>query len=230
MDDNATYYRTRLSGERLRRCYAIAPARVQQYLDAEIAYVQSRIRPMRTVLELGCGYGRVLEHLVQPGRFCLGIDTSLESLLCAEETLATKPGWSVVAMDAARLAFRPGIFDAVVCVQNGICAFRVEPAAVLREALRVARPGGLVLFSSYSAAFWPHRLQWFEAQAAEGLVGEIDREATRPGEIVCKDGFRARSLEAHEFRELCIGFDVSPRVFDVDGSSVFFEVSRSCLA
>jgi hypothetical protein len=47
-----------LSGVRLQRCYKIAPPRVQQYLEAEVAFVLSHLHPGDEVLELGCGYGR----------------------------------------------------------------------------------------------------------------------------------------------------------------------------
>lgn len=54
-----SYYAKKLSGARLQRCYDIAPARVQQYLESEITYLVSRLRTTDHVLELGCGYGRV---------------------------------------------------------------------------------------------------------------------------------------------------------------------------
>jgi hypothetical protein len=53
------YYSTRLSGEQLEKCYELASPRVKQYLDVEIAFVLGRLRPADSVLELGCGYGRV---------------------------------------------------------------------------------------------------------------------------------------------------------------------------
>jgi SAM-dependent methyltransferase len=193
------YYRSRLSGERLRRCYELAPRRIQQYLHAETQYVHERLLGATSVLELGCGYGRVLDYLIQPGRRLVGIDVSLESLLLAKEQLITKDRCGLVAMDATALGFAAHTFDAVVCLQNGICAFRVNPARLLEEALRVTSAGGCVLFSTYSDALWPERLEWFEAQAAEGLVGEIDYAATQPGEIVCKDGFRSGTLSVSEF-------------------------------
>ena len=46
---------------------------------------------------------------------------------------------------------------------------RNQLRATLREALRVLRPGGLLQLSTYSDRFWPDRLAWFAAQAAEGL-------------------------------------------------------------
>jgi 2-polyprenyl-6-hydroxyphenyl methylase/3-demethylubiquinone-9 3-methyltransferase len=221
----AQYYRARLAGERLRRCYEEAPGRIQRYLEAEIEYVGARVEPGSRTLELGCGYGRVLRWLVQTGHRITGIDTAVESLELARRLLAGMTGWTVAAMDAAALGLGADSFDAVVCVQNGICAFRADRRAVFQEAFRVVRPGGLVLFSTYADAFWPERLRWFELQAREGLVGPIDYQATHRGEIVCADGFRSGTLSAIECAALCASHG-QPRVVEVDESSVFFEMRK----
>jgi hypothetical protein len=39
------YYARGLAGERLRRCYELAPDRVRRYLEAEIRFVLSRLAP-----------------------------------------------------------------------------------------------------------------------------------------------------------------------------------------
>lgn len=217
------YYAGRLSGERLRRCYEIASPRVRQYLEGEIGFVLGRLTPEDAVLELGCGYGRVAFRLAGAARRVVGIDTSVESLELARR-LAGGPGrCRFLGMDALALAFGEATFDKVVCVQNGICAFGVDPEALLREALRVARPGGRILFSTYSGRFWEERLRWFEAQAAEGLLGAIDHERTGNGIIVCHDGFQAGTMSPGAFRDLgeCLGVD--PRMTEVDESSLFLE-------
>jgi 2-polyprenyl-6-hydroxyphenyl methylase/3-demethylubiquinone-9 3-methyltransferase len=101
----------------------------------------------------------------------------------------------------------------------------VDRRALIAESIRVTRPGGTVLFSTYSAKFWNDRLAWFELQAAEGLLGEIDHERTRDGVIVCKDGFTATTVGPAEFSMLVSGFMVSSQVIEVDGSSVFCELT-----
>lgn len=218
------YYRTHLSGERLRRCYEVAPPRVQQYLDAEISHLFDRVQPGMAILELGCGYGRVLMRLAQRAREVVGIDTSFDSLVFARELIAGCSSCELGVMDATDLGFRDETFDLVACIQNGICAFRVDPRRLLHEALRVARPGGSVLFSSYTDAFWPHRLHWFELQAEEGLLGQIDYGATTRGEIVCKDGFRSGTMGADDFVLLCAPLCPQPLIYEVDGSSLFCEM------
>lgn len=91
----------------------------------------------------------------------------------------------------------------------------------------VTREGGIVLFSSYSDRFWSHRVAWFDAQAAEGLVGLIDRAASTHGVIVCKDGFRAGRLTADQFRALCSEIGTDARVCEVNGSSVFCKLVKA---
>jgi len=218
------YYTEKLAAERLRTCYDLAPPRTRAYLEAEIEFVLGRTSPSMVVAELGCGYGRVLERLLPAVHVVVGIDTSLASLRMASEFTRRKPSLRLACMDAIYLGFRDHIFDLTLCVQNGICAFAVDQQQLFGEALRVTRSGGLVLFSSYSAQFWQHRLQWFEIQSAHRLIGEIDYQATGNGVIVCKDGFRATTADRATFEKLAAGMGVTPRITEVDSSSLFCEI------
>jgi SAM-dependent methyltransferase len=218
------YYGEKLSAERLRACYDLAPPRVRAYLEAEIRIVMERTQPSDRVLELGCGYGRVLRPLAPRVGTLTGIDTSLDSLRLARAILSHGPPVLLLAMDAARLGFRPGAFDLTACLQNGISAFGIEPLTLLREAVSVTRSGGVVLVCSYAARFWKDRLEWFEAQSAQGLIGPIDRRATGDGVIVCTDGFRATTTSPEEFERLAARLGVAPRIYEVEGASLVCEI------
>ncbi|MBI5868073.1 MAG: class I SAM-dependent methyltransferase [candidate division Zixibacteria bacterium] len=221
---NTDYYADNLAGERLRRCYEIAGPRIQRYLDAEIGFVLERISSQMSVLELGCGYGRVLCRLLARTPHVAGIDTAIESLRLARESIPGPRRPRLAAMDAANTGFRDCAFDLTICIQNGICAFGADQTRLMAESVRVTRPGGRVLFSSYSPRFWNHRLEWFEAQAAHRLLGEIDHDATGDGVIVCRDGFRAATMTADRFRALAGELSLVPQISEVDGSSVFCEI------
>jgi 2-polyprenyl-6-hydroxyphenyl methylase/3-demethylubiquinone-9 3-methyltransferase len=216
------YYVQKLSALRLERVYAIANPRVKRYLQAEIDHVAAYVKPGDHVLELGCGYGRVLEPLVSvAGRGC-GVDNAYASLRFYRQK---HPARHLAAMDAAALAFKAHTFDLVLGIQNFISACKVPPRQLLRECLRVARPGGWVLLSSYAAEFWPHRLAWFRRQAREGLLGPIDEKATGNGVIVCRDGFTATTFTPLAFDELARSCAVQAQVDVVDNSSVFCAIS-----
>lgn len=219
------YYKQKLSAERLRQCYEIASPRVKQYLEAEISFVLESLRPADRVLELGCGYGRVLKRLLEKAQCVVGIDTSYASLILAREEMGPTTVCRLSAMNAADLGLRDHMFDLVACIQNGISAFRTDQRRLIREALRVTRPGGKVLFSSYSHRFWDDRLEWFRRQAEQGLIGEIDRGATGNGVIVCKDGFKAATLGVEDFQSLCSDLGIVPEITEVDGSSLFCEIN-----
>ena len=218
------YYLDTLFSERLRRCYEIAPPRVAQYLEAEIEHVLARIKPSDVVLELGCGYGRVLGELPGKTRKVVGIDTSKASLDQAKKDLGNHSNLDLALMNAVNLGFTDGCFDVVICIQNGISAFKVNQEDLLIESRRVTRDGGMCLFSSYSDRFWDHRLEWFQLQALEGLIGEIDLEKTGNGRIVCKDGFHATTLHREDFSELVSRIDVTATIDEVDESSIFCEM------
>ena len=218
---NNNYYSQNLSSSKLQKCYELASSCVKRFLQAEIEFVLNFINPEDEVLELGCGYGRVLQSFLGKAKRVVGIDTSADSLEHAHTFLGNKHAYELYKMNAINLDFRDGEFDVVVCIQNGISAFHEDKKEILKEAVRVTRKGGKVFFSSYSSNFWEERLQWFQAQAEHGLLGEIDEEKTGNGNIVCKDGFTATTVSSKEFLELTSGLNVSARIQEIDNSSIF---------
>ncbi|GAI13572.1 unnamed protein product, partial [marine sediment metagenome] len=193
------YYQDKLSAERLKQCYDIAPSRVQRYLKAEIDYIQQKFSPGDLILDLGCGYGRELQQICNSDVIIIGIDTSYISLILGKEMLQNIANCFLMEMNAVELAFQDQFFDIVLCIQNGISAFHVDKRELIKESIRVTRPGGIILFSSYSDKFWKDRLEWFQLQSENGLLGEIDYEKSRNGTIICKDGFKATTIRPHQF-------------------------------
>jgi ubiquinone/menaquinone biosynthesis C-methylase UbiE len=220
------YYQEKLAAEKLLKVYEIAPPRVQQYLNSELDFVLQKISAEDLVLDLGCGYGRIIPQLAQKAKFVVGIDTSCTSLVMGKKMLTGISNFQLAQMNAINLGFSENSFDVVICIQNGISAFHVDPKELVRESIRVAKPGGTVLFSTYSVKYWNHRLHWFQLQAEAGLLGEIDYEKTGNGVIVCKDGFMATTVSPEQFLELTRKFDVQATIVELDESSVFCEIRK----
>lgn len=218
------YYVEKLAAERLKRCYEIAPSRVRQYLEAELNFVLDRISTNHLVLELGCGYGRIIPALAWKARWVVGIDTSMSSLQYGQELLKSTSNCLLIQMDATQLSFLDRTFDVVVCIQNGISAFHVNQEHLIRESIRVTKRGGKVLISSYSEKFWEHRFEWFRRQADAGLLGKIDFDKTKGGVIICKDGFKATTVGRDRFLALTFGLNVDANIVEVDESSLFCEM------
>lgn len=215
------YYTKNLASNKLKQCYDVAPPRVMQYLESEMEFILEYISESDTVLELGCGYGRVLKFLTTHSFNLIGIDTSRESLMFASAYLKDSSGVHLVQSTAEYIALPNQSMNKVVCIQNGISAFKIDPLHLVKECVRVTQRGGTCLFSSYSDNFWESRLEWFRLQADAGLIGEIDWEKTINGEIVCKDGFTATTFRPADFTNLTSLLNLESQIVEIDDSSVF---------
>lgn len=221
-----TYYKDKLSANRLLRCYEIAPPRIKQYLNAEIQFVISNLHGADLALELGCGYGRAMKEVSQFVPWIIGNDISKGSLELVGAFMESYQNYAVFLMDASQMSFRSCIFDAVFCIQNGISAFGVNKKRLIAESIRVTKDNGIILFSSYSPKIWEARLEWFRKQSQFGLIGEIDEEKTRDGTIVCKDGFRATTVSSDQFVGLFDEFRLNASIIEVDESSIFCKIIK----
>jgi len=220
------YYRKHLVGPDLQRVYALASPRIRRYLRAEIQNVIDRVRGSDRVLEMGCGYGRVLGEIAPHVGRAVGIDIARGNLRSAASYLRAHRNCDLALMNAAQLGFWDEQFDATICVQNGISAFGVNRSRLIAEAVRVTREGGRILFSTYSPRIWQDRLEWFRSQARAGLIGALDESRTKDGTIACRDGLRLPAASAQEFRALFDRQGQPAQIREIDRSSVFAEVLK----
>ena len=109
----------------------------------------------RDVLEIGCGAAQAGRWLVAQGARVTAFDVSHGQLRQAR-ALNDASGVRVerlVQADAQALPFAAAAFD-VVCSAFGALPFVADAPATLREAARVLRPGGRLVFSV------THPLRW----------------------------------------------------------------------
>jgi ubiquinone/menaquinone biosynthesis C-methylase UbiE len=110
----------------------------------------SPVPPGSSVLELGCGGGRLLLPILRRGtaRRLVGVDIARTSLV---QLARDAPGMLVQA-DAAFLPFRDGIFDIVLCRHLLGHLIEGRRKAAASEMLRVLKRGGRAFFEGFSAA------------------------------------------------------------------------------
>lgn len=119
--------------------------------------------PHPRVLDVATGTGRVPLALLGQWDFTgtvVGIDRSRRMLAQAQRALANHDHRvTLLWQDAASPAFADNSFDAVTCLES--LEFMPDPPAVLREMMRVLRPGGLLLISNrvgHDAWYFPGKL------------------------------------------------------------------------
>jgi ubiquinone/menaquinone biosynthesis C-methylase UbiE len=128
--------------------------------------------PLDSVLDAGTGTGRMLELLAPHIGRGVGIDVSPEMLAIARDRLA-RIGAShcqVRLGDVYRLPLTNAAFDAVIFHQ--VLHYLDDPAAALREAQRVLKPGGRILIADFA----PHALEFLREEHAHRRLGFETRE------------------------------------------------------
>lgn len=213
------YYKEKLNAQRMVQVYDTNIPRIRQYLKAEIDFIRERLSPNEEVLELGAGYGRIVNALAPYCKSMVGIELSKDNVAWSKVYLKDHANVQMQVMDAHKMTFSKG-FDVVLCLQNGLSAMGGDLKLMTRMMTQL-KPGGRAYVSTYSEKFWDFRLQWFEEQVQKGLLGEMDYEKTQNGIIVRKDGFSAITHSAQDFRQMAEQLKVPYEIQEVDDSGLF---------
>jgi ubiquinone/menaquinone biosynthesis C-methylase UbiE len=198
----ASWYAQHADPTFMEACYAAAPPRIRAALADEIRYLESALADSGSVLEIGCGDGRLLEALGRSARRWIGLDFLEPYLHQAKATRRLADGTGLVAASAADLPFAAESFDAVLCAQNtfGLLGALKEPA--LREAARVTRRGGRIVLVVYSVDSIAPRAEWYTEMHRRGAMQPIDWSRSGPELLATFDGHGSESFRRERLERL----------------------------
>lgn len=127
------------------------PGKLPDKRTVDMRVIGDWVEPGSRVLDLGCGRGLLLEHLVHHKRVrAVGVDFDFDKVAaCVKRGLTAYQG----DLEQFLAAFPEGHFDRVVCSRT--LEELARPAEVIREALRVGR---CVTIGFVNHGFWKNRL------------------------------------------------------------------------
>ena len=170
--------------DRIRRLH-VADAAVESTIRAALAD-----KPIRSLLDLGTGTGRMLELFGPDIERGLGLDLSLDMLALARARLdrAGLRHCSVRHGDIYDLALPRDSFDVVIIHQ--VMHFLDDSARAIAEAARVLRPGGRLLVVDFA----PHNLEFLREEHAHRRLGFATETVTQWLEAAGLDVLRQETL------------------------------------
>jgi SAM-dependent methyltransferase len=144
---------------------------------AILRLMRDRARPGATVLDLGCGRGRLGAELRRLGYRVTGVDAVPAAYGSAKEILDEAFNFDLTDSAAASAALAGRRFDWIVAAD--VLEHLAEPLAALRYYGRLLAPGGRVVISVPNIAVWFNRFRILAGRFDYAESGVMDRRHLR---------------------------------------------------
>src|ERR1700677_39001 len=153
--------------------------------DRWLADLRDRLPERGQVLDIGCGCGvPVARHLTAAGHQVTGVDISDVQI---ERARRLVPAAAFIRADVTETDFRPGSFDAVICLYALIHMPLDRQPRLLHDIARWLLPGGWLLATTGQDAWTGTQDNWLRGPAPIG--------GSHAGPATCRAWIRQSGLE-----------------------------------
>ena len=119
------------------------------YGDAIISYVKKRVPICGEVLDFGCGPGHLMEHLINKGIACSGLDFSGSSVTEVKKKFGNNPLFhGALAVKSLPSALPDASQDIIFFIETIEHLLPEHLESTLKEFFRLLKPGGIIVITT----------------------------------------------------------------------------------
>lgn len=126
------------------------PEGYKKAFDKEEEFLLENVPKDTIVLDVGCGFGRVIKLLAPQAKKIIGIDNDKKAIEDAKEYLKEFDNVEIFFEDAEKMHFEDKSFDVVLCVGATPVNFGETKKQIYSEIRRILKDKGLFLTSVYN--------------------------------------------------------------------------------
>lgn len=183
------------------------PKLLGDFFMQDLEYAERGVRPGSDVLEVGCGFGRLIPSLARDAKSVTGIDFSDLQLSQASEEISTISNARILKMHAEALEFPDKSFDVALCMNSTLGNMPGIEREVVHEMIRVTRKGGEVVLRVFADTEEVRQAQ-YENYARLGLTNVHNEGST----VVSDEGFYSRRFNEEDLKALFADSGLVPNV------------------
>ncbi len=127
-----------------------------QYCEEQVAKIKVALDNIdidldNIVLDLGCGIGLLFEHVKNPAKLLVGLDSSRRLLEMAKRQAKRHPSMTVIRGEADHIPFRSETFHTVLAIT--LLQNMPTPLTTLHEVSRISRDDATIVVTALKAKF-----------------------------------------------------------------------------
>lgn len=171
------------------------PKLIQEFLDGEINFLKSYIKDKKDILEVGCGYGRLIKVLAPKSKKITGIDFSEPLLMRAKKNLSKTKNAKLLLMDGKKIDLPQNSYDYVLCLDSSFGNMPGIELRVIKQMKKICKKDGEIIISVFSQNAKKAQIQNYKRIGLKNI--------TNNGKAIhTAEGFYSRRFSKKDLKEI----------------------------
>jgi len=187
--------------------FGTPPKILKIFFDGDIAFIKNQKGKSEKILEVGCGFGRLLPYLSLLSKRVIGIDFSPEQIKNSAKIIKKRSNIQTMLMRAEKMRFKNNSFDCSLCLNNSLGNMPEIEMQVVREMKRVTKKSGKIIMRVFANNKQVKQAQ-FNNYKRLGFTGIRNKGRA----VITNEGFYSRRFTKKDLVEIFSAADLNPKI------------------